>query len=159
MKARSVSIVRPPSNSTFSPLTSPLTSAFISSWGSSSLLPTSNGPERLTSTSPPSLPSALTFTERSSSPLSTPSRLALSTTFCGSSPLLLLVLSPPPQAAKTVARVARVANRARIRKRLKGKGSSGFGEQGRSGSLRTGRGILPPAPHSRFDRLVDEAHH
>ena len=43
------------------------------------------GPERLTSMLPPSSPSALTCSERSRSPLSTPFEGRLSITFCGSS--------------------------------------------------------------------------
>src|SRR5690348_5503904 len=117
MKARSVRSVSPPPKLMSSPCALPLASTCTSACGSSPLAPASNGPERLASNSPPSSPSALTFSDISNSPLLTPSRLAFSMTFCGSS--LLLLLLPPPQAAKMLARAASVANSAKNRIRLK----------------------------------------
>src|SRR6476659_6438981 len=167
MKARSVRTVRPPSKSRFSSPTEPLASALISSCGSSPLAPASKGPERLTSTSPPSSPSAVTCIERSSSPLFTPSRPASSRTVCGSSPLLLLVplSSLPPQAAKTLAIATQAASRARSRKRVKGWSSSrsrtGPSEDSRGHWLLPPgrrRGLLPYASHPLLDFLDDHPH-
>src|SRR3982750_4902904 len=156
MKARSVRRVRPPSKSRFSPAAEPFASAFNSSCGSSPLAPASKGPERLTSTSPPSSPSAVALSDISSSPLLTPSRLAFSRPAFGSSPLLS---SPPPQAASRPVRAARVANRARIRKRLKRWDSSCDRRTGPGGSLGRGRRILPRAAHPGLDFRDHEAHH
>src|ERR1044071_3649521 len=148
------------------PSARPLALAVRSSSGRSSLPLLWNGPETATSSLPPSFPLESTASERSMLPLSTPSRVALSRTVCGSSLLL------PPQAANAVARALRTASRTKMRKPLKRSGSAGSKEEetadpkvwpilvrGDSRSpLRSGR-LLTPSAHPHFDFIVDGAHH